>query len=70
MMILIGISLKTNNTEVASIIKTLNPVGGGFDKISTEILLSTYKSILSQLTFSSTFVFKLLHFQIKLRMPL
>ena len=47
----LDISLKTNNTEVASIIKTLNPVGGGFDKISTEILLLTYKSILSHLTF-------------------
>ena len=43
--------LKTNVKEVATIIKTLNPVGGGFDKISTEILLLSYKSIVDHLVF-------------------
>ena len=40
----------TNAIEVESIIKSLNPVGGGIDGISTEILNITYKSILHHLT--------------------
>ena len=47
----INILMTTNSTEVRSIIKSLNPVGGGIDKISTEILLLTYQSILHHLTF-------------------
>ena len=41
----------TNSTEVQSIIKSLNPVGGGIDKINTNILLLTYQSIIHHLTF-------------------
>ena len=33
----------TNPLEIEDIIQSLNPVGGGVDKISTKILLATYK---------------------------
>ena len=41
----------TNDHEIELIIKSLNHVGGGIDKISTRILLGTYKNNLSHLTF-------------------
>ena len=41
----------TSCNEVESIIKSLKPVAGGIDKISTEILLLTYQEILDHLTF-------------------
>ena len=41
----------TNSIEVQSIIKTLNPVGGGIDKINTKILILSYRSIIHHLTF-------------------
>ena len=37
--------------DVEKLIKSLNNVAGGIDKISTQILLGTYKSILHHLTF-------------------
>ena len=37
--------------DVEKLIKSLNSVAGGIDKISTQILLGTYKSILHHLTF-------------------
>ena len=43
--------LITYANEVRDIIRSLNPVGGGFDKISTELLHSTYLSIIHHLTF-------------------
>ena len=39
-------SLCTTETEVASIIGNLNDVGGGLDRISTKVLLATYKNVL------------------------
>ena len=42
---------QTTSTQVESIIKSLNSVGGGIDRISTSILLGTYKSILHHFTF-------------------
>ena len=47
----INTEMITNPTEVGNIIKSLNLVGGGIDRISTEILLSTYRTILHHLTF-------------------
>ena len=44
-------TLQTSPSQVENIIKSLNSVGGGIDRISTRILLGTYKSILSHLTF-------------------
>ena len=44
-------NLCTNNLQVRNIIRTLNPVGGGFDKISTKILQKTFESCLHHLTF-------------------
>ena len=41
----------TNSDEIELIIKSLNPVGGGIDKISSKILLWTYQNILHHLTF-------------------
>ena len=43
-------SLSTNTLQIQNIIKSLNPVGGGIDKISTKILLGTYKKIINHLT--------------------
>lgn len=43
--------LRTNSTQIEDIIKSLNPVGGGIDKISTNIILRTYKSCLHHLTY-------------------
>jgi len=40
-----------NDAQIEDIIKTLNPVGGGMDKISTKILIGTYRSILQHLTY-------------------
>ena len=44
-------TMQTTPSEVENIIKSLNIVGGGADKINTRILLGTYKSILHHLTF-------------------
>lgn len=44
-------ALRTTSEEVETIIQGLNPVGGGVDKISTNILLLTYRRILPHLTF-------------------
>ena len=41
----------TTSLEVCNIIKELNPVGGGIDKISTQILVGTYSNIIEHLTF-------------------
>ena len=38
-------------TEIEKIIKSLNSVGGGIDRISTQILLGTYRNIIHHLTF-------------------
>ena len=46
-----NLTLQTTSTQVESVIKSLNNVGGGIDKISTHVLLGTYKSILHHLTF-------------------
>ena len=43
--------MTTNSSEVGNVIKSLNPVGGGIDRVSTEILLLTYRDILHHLTF-------------------
>ena len=43
--------LSTSCTQVVNIIKSLNPVGGGLDKISTKILLLTYEKCISHLTY-------------------
>ena len=43
--------LSTAPYEIAKIIKSLNPVGGGIDKISTKIILYTYEKCLPHLTF-------------------
>ena len=43
--------LSTTPYEIAKIIKSLNPVGGGIDKISTKIILYTYEKCLPHLTF-------------------
>lgn len=43
--------LHTNSIDVVNIIKSLNLVGGGIDKISTNVLLLTYECIISHLTF-------------------
>ena len=43
--------LFTNPTQIENIIKTLNPVGGGIDKISTNIIKGTYQKCLQQLTY-------------------
>ena len=45
-----GEHLTTTSKEVSSAIKSLNQVGGGFDGISTNLLLETYKDILNHLT--------------------
>lgn len=42
--------LTTTSLQIENIIKSLNQVGGGFDKISTQILLGTYKRCLAHLT--------------------
>ena len=44
-------SLHTTEIEVASIIRNLNDVGGGLDRISTKVLLATYKKCISHLTY-------------------
>ena len=44
-------SLSTNALQIETIIKSLNPVGGGIDKISTKILLGTYKKCINHLTY-------------------
>ena len=44
-------TLQTTSSQVESLIKSLNSVGGGADKISTQILLGTSESILHHLTF-------------------
>ena len=44
-------NLITTSSEVVTIIKSLNPVGGGLDKISTKILLLTYEKCISHLTY-------------------
>ena len=41
----------TNASEIEEIIKSLNPVGGGIDGISSEILKLTYQGIIHHLTF-------------------
>ena len=43
--------LPTTLSQIENIIKSLNPVGGGIDKISTKIILGTYKSCLHHLTY-------------------
>ena len=43
--------LSTTSSQIENIIKSLNPVGGGIDKISTKIILGTYKSCLHHLTY-------------------
>lgn len=42
--------MTTTADNVESIILSLNPVGGGIDRISTKLILSTYKSCLQHLT--------------------
>ena len=42
--------LSTNSDQIENIIKSLNRVGGGIDRISTDIVLKTYKSCLHHLT--------------------
>ena len=41
--------LSINHLQLETIIKSLNPVGGGVDKISTKILLATYKNCMNHL---------------------
>ena len=43
--------LSTNPLQIESIIKSLNPVGGGVDKISTKILLATYTNCIHHLVY-------------------
>ena len=43
--------LVTTPNEISKIIKSLNPVGGGIDQISTKILLYTYEKCLNYLTY-------------------
>ena len=43
--------LATSPEEIKTIIKSLNPVGGGLDNISTEILLLTYEKCLPYLNY-------------------
>ena len=43
--------LVTSESEITAIIKNLNIVGGGLDKISTKILLKTYKSCIHHLVY-------------------
>ena len=43
--------LSTTPYEITKIIKSLNPVGGGIDKISTKIILYTYEKCLPHFTF-------------------
>ena len=43
--------LDTNSIQVKNIITSLNPVGGGIDKISTKILIGTYEVCLDHLTY-------------------
>ena len=43
--------LSTNPLQLESIITSLNPVGGGVDKISTKILLATYKNCIHHLVY-------------------
>ena len=43
--------LSTNSAQIENIIKELNPVGGGIDKISTKIILGTYQNCLDHLTY-------------------
>ena len=42
---------KLTNHHVENVIRSLNNVAGGLDKISAEILLGTYKNVLHHLTF-------------------
>ena len=42
--------LSTTENQVETIIKSLNQVGGGVDKISTKILIGTYKHVLHHIT--------------------
>ena len=44
-------NLSTTPYELTNIIKSLNPVGGGIDKISTKMILYTYEKCLPFLTF-------------------
>ena len=46
-----GVTLMTNASEIEKIIKSLNPVGGGIDGISSELLRLTYQRIIHHLTF-------------------
>ena len=43
--------LSTTSSQIENIFKSLNPVGGGIDKISTKIILGTYKICLHHLTY-------------------
>ena len=43
--------LLTSSNQIENVIKTLNRVGGGIDKISTDIVLKTYKGCLHHLTY-------------------
>ena len=44
-------NLSTTSEEIKTVIKSLNPVGGGLDNISTEILMLTYKKCLPYLVY-------------------
>ena len=63
-------ALSASMFEIKNIIKGLNPVGGGFDKISASILLGTYKSILTHLTFFFNLCLKCSVFPSKLKIAI
>ena len=62
--------LETSQGQIEEIIKSLNRVGGGIDKINSKILLLTYKNILENLTFFFNLCLKSAVFPQRLKMAI
>ena len=60
----------TSESEIATIITNLNAVGGGLDKISTKILLKTYRSCIHHLVYFFNLCLKTSTFPDRLKVAL